>query len=340
MKTTSRKLLLALALAAAAVAAVGAVRMGWDGKPQARLTEIAVQLPWFHSGAFAGYYAADQGGAYADEGLKVKFLEGAGAIDPLLSVLDGRARFGIASANHLLQARSEGKPVRAIAVMHQLNPIVFTTLEGSGITHPKQFAGKTIRASATNLPIVRALAQKFGIAPGQYTVSQLRDTDQAFAKFYAGEIDVMTGFQFSTPYKMEKDGKKGRFMSPDNYGVHFYRDCIFTTEAVIAEHPELVADFLRATLKEGWADVVRNPQKASALVVNYAPGADTEYAAKFLTALLPMINTGEHPIGWMKPEVWAAMAKALGSYGVLAAPLDPAQAYTMRFLREVYGSAP
>jgi NitT/TauT family transport system substrate-binding protein len=340
VKTKHRQYLLALAIVAvAAVAFVGAVREGWDGKPPGGLTEVAVQLPWLHSGAFAGYYAADQGGAYADRGLKVRFVEGGGPIDPVRSVLEGRALFGIASANHLLQARAEGKPVRAIAVIHQLNPIVFVALEGSGITHPRQFAGKTIRASATNLPILRALARRFGIARDQYVVVDLRDTNEVYRKFYAGEIDVMTSFHFWSPSRLKKDGKKARFMYPDNYGVHFYRDTIFTTDDVIAERPDLVAGFLRATLKGGWMEAVRDPGHAGSLVVRYAPKKDVGHETAFLTAMLPLINTGENPIGWMKPKIWAAMAESLGSFGVLAGPLDPADVYTMRFLKEVYGSS-
>ena len=55
-----------------------------------------------------------------------------------------------------------------------------------------------------------------------------------------------------------------------------------------------------------------------------------------MVASLPLINTGEDQIGWMRPEVWAGMAKTLREQGVLTKPVDPADVYTLRFLQEIY----
>jgi len=56
-----------------------------------------------------------------------------------------------------------------------------------------------------------------------------------------------------------------------------------------------------------------------------------------MTASLPLINTGEDYIGWMKPEMWAAMEETLREQGVLTSPLDVESAYTLQFLQEIYG---
>jgi hypothetical protein len=39
----------------------------------------------------------------------------------------------------------------------------------------------------------------------------------------------------------------------------------------------------------------------------------------------------------MKPEIWAGMKQTLSEQGVLTAPLDVTQVYTMQFLEEIYG---
>jgi hypothetical protein len=56
-----------------------------------------------------------------------------------------------------------------------------------------------------------------------------------------------------------------------------------------------------------------------------------------MTAALPLINTGEDQIGWMRPEVWAGMADTLHDQGVLAQPVPPTTAYTLQFLEDIYG---
>ena len=55
-----------------------------------------------------------------------------------------------------------------------------------------------------------------------------------------------------------------------------------------------------------------------------------------MAASLPLINTGEDHIGWMKPDLWAGMEKTLREQGVLTTPLDVTQVYTMQFLQEIY----
>ena len=55
-----------------------------------------------------------------------------------------------------------------------------------------------------------------------------------------------------------------------------------------------------------------------------------------MIASLPLINTGEDHIGWMKPEIWAGMEQVLREQKVLTEPVDVTQAYTLQFLQEIY----
>ncbi len=300
---------------------------------------IVFQLPWRHAGAFAGYYAADQLGAYRESGIEISFREGGGPVDPIESVLADEAQIGIASGNHILQARAEGKPVRAIAAIHQINPIVFAMMERSNIRHPRDFAGKVIRSSRTNLPVLQALAKRFGVGPDEYTIVDLDDTDEVYRRLYTGEIDVMTGFHFWTPNKLDKDGQAAVYIYPDDFGIHFYRDSIFTTDDFIEAHPEAVESFLRASLVVGWPFAFRQPDEAGSMTLKYRPQADASFETEFLTAMIPLINTGDVPLGWMRPDRWAQMGDALKDIGFVEPAFDPREAYTTRFLENIYPDA-
>ena len=135
---------------------------------------------------------------------------------------------------------------------------------------------------------------------------------------------------------MEQQGYKIHTMFADDYGVHNYRNNIFTTDQFINEHPDVVRRFLDATLKRGWVEVIQNPESAGPLTSYYKPDVDQEQETKYLTSFLPLIDTGENHIGWMKPKVWAEMTNNLGSLRLLQNPMDPNEVYTMRFLEEVY----
>jgi NitT/TauT family transport system substrate-binding protein len=104
---------------------------------------------------------------------------------------------------------------------------------------------------------------------------------------------------------------------------------------MIATQPDLVLRFLRATLK-GWTWAIENANQAGALVQKYNPNADTTIEIAKMAATIPLVNTGEDHIGWMKPEIWAGMESTLHEQGVITASLDVTNLYTTQFLEEIY----
>jgi len=56
-----------------------------------------------------------------------------------------------------------------------------------------------------------------------------------------------------------------------------------------------------------------------------------------MEAMLPLVHTGEDQMGWMKAEVWQGMYQMLLEQRLLARPFDVNQAYSLRFLKEIYG---
>ncbi len=298
----------------------------------AALTPITMQLLWTHNGSFSGFYAADQNGYYSQEGLKVNFIEGGPTVDLLAPVLNGTAQFGDASADVLPNARSEGKPVRAIAVIDRRSPTVFVALSNSGISRPRDFVGKTIRSTPQVAVTLHAMMENIGIQPAQYSEVNLPSDLPTFA---SGSAQVWSVYLTNFGVTLQQAGYKLNFIYPDDYGVHFYGETIFTSDDLIARNPDLVFRFLRATL-HGYTFAIENPDAAAKMILKYDPKADTHLETIKMLAALPIINTGEDHIGWMKPEIWTGMEKTLREQGLLTQPLDVTQVYAMQFLEEIY----
>ena len=296
--------------------------------------EVTVQLSWTHWAGFSGFYAADQNGYYPAEKLDVKLMPGGRGIDPLISVLDGSAQFGIIDAAELITARAEGKQLRAVATINRRSPLVFITLPGTGITGPQDFAGKTIRVAFGMSTTLQAMTGRFGVGPDQYT--QVRIPSD-LAKFSSGDPAIWGVYITGFAADLQLAGQKFQMIFPDDYGVHFYGNTIFATDDLIADNPELVTRFLRATLK-GYADTVENPSKTGTLVTVYKPDADPSLETAKMVASLPLVNTGEDHIGWMKPEVWAGMEHTLRQQGILDGAVELDKVYTMEFLHQIYES--
>lgn len=296
-------------------------------------TPITVQLTWTHQAQFAGLYVADQLGYYAAEGLAVTLIEGGPSVNGLSPVLEGTAQFGIAGADELIIVRSQGQPVRAIAVNYRRSPVVFISLADSGITRPQDFVGKTIRVAPNLVASLHAMTARVGVSSDQYSEVTLPSDVAAFA---AGEVQVWGSFLDGLAVSTQQAGYKINIIYPDDYGVHFYGDTIFVTQDFIAQNPDLVRRFLRATL-QGWDYIIRNPEQTGELVALYNPEADVALENIRMTVLLPLVHTGENHIGWMKPDVWAGMEQTLRQQGVLTQPLDVTQVYTVQFLQTIYG---
>ncbi len=301
--------------------------------PTRALTPITVQLLWTHNAEFAGFYAADQKGYYAAEGLSVTFREGGPNVDYLTPVASGTAQFGDAGADELILARANGKPLRAIATLYRRSPLVFIALASSGVNRPQDFVGKAIRITPQTAAVFHAMMARIGIRSDQYTEVNLLSEVAAFA---SGQPPVWSSYLTNFSVTVQQAGYKLNTIYPDDYGIHFYADTIFTTDDVITKDPQLVKRFLRATL-QGWTYAVENPSQVGALVQKYNATADASLENAKMTAALPLINTGEDFIGWMKPEIWGGMEKTLREQKVLTQTVDVSQVYTLQFIKEIYG---
>ncbi len=297
--------------------------------------EVSLQLKWVHQAQFAGFYVAQERGYYAEENIEVTFIEGGPGIETVEQVVTGQADFGVGAPEDILVQRSQGKPIVAIATIYRRSPAVFVALAGSGIERPADFLGRTVAAAGiTEYELqLKAMLNKLGL-----DINQVEVVPHSYdlTRLYEGEVDI-TGF-YSTGglIRLRQTGYQVNLIWPSDYGVHMYGDSLITTDQMIAENPDLVTRFLRATLR-GWREAIEDPEAAAAITLNYAKETDPELQAQMIEASLPLIHTGEDHIGWMRAEVWQGMHDILLEQGLLAGPVELESVYTMEFLREIYG---
>lgn len=210
------------------------------------LTEITLQLKWKHQFQFAGYYAAIHNGYYEDAGLKVNLIEADENNDPIENVLNGKAQFGVSTPD-IVRIRANGHPVVVLATIFQHSPFVLVASKASGIKYVHDLAGKRIMLEPYAADIVAFMndeqvsLDKCIIVPHSYSVNDL----------VYGNVDALSAYITDETYKLDKLGFDYNIISPAAGGIDFYGDLVFTTEDVIKSKPELVDDFLKASIK-GW----------------------------------------------------------------------------------------
>ncbi len=133
--------------------------------------QVTVQLKWVHQAQFAGFYAAEAQGFYAEENIAVIFVPGGVGIDIFEGVSNGDTTFSVVGADSLLVERANGLPVTAIATIYRVNPFVLVAFADSGISSPRDFIGKTVALSGGYDTVqFQAMLTNLGIDPSEINI--------------------------------------------------------------------------------------------------------------------------------------------------------------------------
>ena len=281
-------------------------------------------------------YVAVEKGFYKAQNLKVTLVPFSFEEPTLEAVVQGKATFGVKSASEIIQARAEGLPVRAFAVIYQDSPLCCYALKESGITRPQDFVGKTVGLKPGQITIAyQVMLDKLGIDRSTITEVQV---GYGVDELISGTTDVSTGFSINEPHQAIEAGYDVNIMLFADYGVKVYDDVLFATEDTINHNPELVGRFLRATL-EGWRYAIQHEEETVDIVLKYATDSSRGHESYMLTQSIPLIHTGGSPIGWMERERWTQTHDILLQAGAIEEEVDMDEAFTMRFLTELFGQA-
>ena len=295
------------------------------------LDQVSVRLKWLHQAQFAGLYVADQKDFYAEENIKVTLHPGGVEQGGNALAASGEEDFAIVGAAQVLVARSQGLPVVACAAIYRTDPVVYFAMSGSGIERPQDFIGKRVAVSPANF-VLPAMMNKLGLSMDQFELVPL---EHDMKTFFDGKVDVWIGYLTDQVIAAREQGYELNLIYPAHYGIHVYSDVIIASENMIADNPDLVERFLRATLR-GWRYAIENPDEAAAITLKYDETLDEAHQKAMMEAQMPLIHTGEDQIGWMKDEIWQGMHEILLEQGVLTEPLDVEQVYTTEFLQAIY----
>jgi len=295
---------------------------------------IHVQLAWIHTIEYSSFYTAQDQGYYDAANLDVS-LDVLGQTSPIDQVVSGKAQFGLSSADNLLLARAAGKPVVAIATIYQRSPVAFVSLAKNNITKPQDFINKTVVVDlkGTTGIIYRALLASESVKESQVKTQPRVDyTNDALLN---GQADVIDAFINNQPVQLKQEGHAVNVILASDYGIDIYPNVIFTTEEMVATHPDLVEAFVRATT-HGMQRAIEDPEAATRLTVARGTNLNPTSEAESMRLALPLMNPAGSRPGMMTAENWRTAYRILHDQGLLTQQLDVEQAYTLTFLDKAY----
>lgn len=111
---------------------------------------------------------------------------------------------------------------------------------------------------------------------------------------------------------------------------------IFALDQTLQEKPDVALKFLRATLR-GVKDTVENPEEAVKSLLKRDPKLNSDLSLKRLKAYNAVTsNSDEYPPGFIDREMFQSTYDRLVEETVIAKPFDVSEAYTTKFLEEIY----
>jgi len=294
------------------------------------LTPVRLQLDWYPQPEQGGYFAAQLLGYYKAEGLDVTILPlpQYGSVAQLVST--GKADFGLGSSDQILEWSSNGLPLVAVSATMQHDPQAVMVHQDSPIRDFKDLEGHTI-AAQTGATWLKYVISRYNL----HQVRQIPST-LSIANFLADPGYVQQIFITSEPFFAKQAGAQVRTLLISSSGYDPYR-VSFTTRDFAAQHPEMVAKFVRASIR-GWQEYLRDPAATNALLLKVNPALNPAQEAYTAQALRDGgFVTGGDPTGadtgHMTAARWDASYAQLKLLGILHGPLDPATAYSLKFVQ-------
>ncbi len=218
---------------------------------------VTLQLKWWHQFQFAGYYAAQLKGFYADNGLHVNIIPGDAKHDAVNEVLTGKADFGITGCD-LLTEFANGKPLVALGAIFQHSPYVIITDSAKNIQTPFDLVDKPIMASKNQGWVeLKAIFLKEGIDPENLQIVHHSWDNLDLVK---GKAAAMTGYRSVEPFQLAQLGMVPSLIYPSTYGIDFYGDLLFTSVKFANQYPDIPEKFRRASFK-GWDYAMKNKEE-------------------------------------------------------------------------------
>jgi NitT/TauT family transport system substrate-binding protein len=282
--------------------------------------QVTLQLQWFIQAQFAGYYAAQDQGFYADQCLDVTIVEGGVSIVPQQQLADGAVDFALAWVPKALATREAGANIVDIAQVFQRSGTLQVSFADQGITTAADFAGKTVGnwGFGNEYEIFAALAQASLDPAADVTLVQ-QDFDMS--GLLSGDIDAAEAMIYNEYAQVLEtvNPDTGELYQPSDLNVISYEEdgVGMLQDAIWADGERLESDdayrdiavrFVTASL-QGWAYCRDNVQACTDLVVAQGSKLGASHQLWQMNEINQLIWPAPDGVGVINQEAWDRTAE-------------------------------
>lgn len=314
-----------LAMAVAAFTTVGA---------QTAVAE-SMRLEWVMQGQFAGPILALDKGYYKDAGVELELRPAGPDIKPSVMVATGVDTFGIGHPNQVIAARANGVPLVMVSQWGQKPASTYIARKSAGIKTLKDMPGHSVGLwFGGDEQEFMSMLHVAGVDPAEVNIiSQGYD----IVSWLNGDYDVMMVTRYNELQLVYDNGYKPEdlvFFEPADYDSAIISGGLFTTEAEIADHPDVVQKVVDASLR-GWQEAFADPEAAADIMVKYNSEANRDMQVRQIVAMRDIACAGptlEGKFGETDPKSYETAQRILVDAKLIDKPIEIDKAFTNAFV--------
>jgi len=296
---------------------------------------VSLVLNWTPAADHSPIYYAKSQGWYEKAGIDLSIEVGKGSAISALKVGSGAAPFGISDLATMLVARSKGADDVALMSIYANTGQTFYWLKSSGVTGPKDFAGRKIGNSPGDASRVMwpAFAKATGLASDSVSFVNIGPTAKS-AALKSHAVDVISDFYNSHDIKLREFGSDLGSLNWKEIGLNSYGNSIIVNGAFLEKNPKLAEDFVRITQK-AYAACVADFEPCLKVLLEQVSGLDREEQLmqwRRIKELMTDEFTTTKGLGWIDGERMKKDYDLVQTYVGIEKPFAVETAFTTRLL--------
>jgi putative hydroxymethylpyrimidine transport system substrate-binding protein len=271
---------------------------------------VDLVLDYLPNADHAPIYAAQQIGAFKDEGLDVRIRVPSDPASPLKLVAAGQADLAISYEPELLLARDKGLRLAAVGALVQKPLTSIMSLKGK-VKTPKDLAGKKVGTAGIpyQTAYLKTIATQAGVDP-----SSIHEVNVGFnlvPSMLSKKVDATLGAFWNVEgVQLQRQHKHPTIIKMDQAGVPTYQELVFVANTDRLQEKgtgTVMRRFLQAVAR-GAKAVQANPELGADALVNADKDLDRATQLAQIKATLPVFfpDNARFPWGYMNADEWKA----------------------------------
>jgi NitT/TauT family transport system substrate-binding protein len=325
-----------------AIAAIAAVFLAIYPRAAGATDAVSFRLDWTLSGYHLPFYWAKEKGYYAAENLAVDIKEGAGSGKTVALMAGQQNDVGLADFMFMSVGAAKGMKIKGIFGEVQDGAWAIVSRAEAPVKKPEDLIGKSVATTADHKAMLDLLLAINKIPPDKVNI---RVTSAATRNtvFVNGQVDSFISVVIGSPLDLVVRAQQGKdkpvhFMPFAEFGIAPMGQGLLAHERVIAERPEMLRRFVKASAR-ALNEVVKpeNTEEAVNIAMRLSDARDERRESVKLQWLetVPRLrtkNTEGRPYGWMSEKDWAVSVDILLKTGQLEKPIPTQSLFTNDFV--------